>query len=164
MRASSTAEDPRALLDLCAGWAVGRGALHAGKLSKRSDWLREWNSRFFVLTCEEITWFPSAHTEQVTCASWRFAATGERRTIAVESSLSVTPKGDTLVVTGITGRVVVRAASPAELEAWQSALSALLLSLRQDASVARLYIRERASLFSSYAFSEHPHAGSRPRL
>ena len=62
------------LADLCAGWAVGRGALHAGELQKRSEWRRKYNARFFVLTCDELAWFPAPRTNELTCSSWRFTA------------------------------------------------------------------------------------------
>ena len=37
--------------------AVKQGALLAGPLLKRSDWLHLWNSRFAVLTTEALVWF-----------------------------------------------------------------------------------------------------------
>ena len=73
------------LADLCAGWAVGRGALLAGELLKRSSWKHEWNSRFFVLTVEELVWCASTRTDQMSCASWRFATGGERRATRIRA-------------------------------------------------------------------------------
>ena len=40
--------------EVAAGLAVAEGALIAGPLQKRSDWLRSWNSRFCVLTTEQV--------------------------------------------------------------------------------------------------------------
>ena len=42
------------VIDLTAGWAVGKGALHAGTLAKRSEWLKAFNPRFFILTVDEV--------------------------------------------------------------------------------------------------------------
>ena len=149
------------LADLCAGWAVGRGALHAGELQKRSEWRRKYNARFFVLTCDELAWFPAPRTNELTCSSWRFTAEGERRAITLHHQLSVGMKGDSLVIAGPGSAVIVKAASEAELHSWHASLTALVHGLRQDSRIARMYVRERASLFSSLAFAEHPHAGSR---
>ena len=103
------------LADLCAGWAVGRGALHAGELQKRSEWRRKYNARFVVLTCDELAWFPAPRTNELTCSSWRFTAEGERRAITLHHQLSVGMKGDSLVIAGPGSAVIVKAASEAEL-------------------------------------------------
>ena len=44
----------RVALELRAGRAVASGALLAGPLHKRSEWLHTWNRRFCVLTTEEL--------------------------------------------------------------------------------------------------------------
>ena len=151
--------------DLCAGWAVGKGALHAGMLRKRSEWLHEWNSRFFVLTTDGLVWFKEAKTNQLTCTSWRFDAGGvgaDRRVCAISAGLTVTNKGEHLVLSaGGTTHALLRAASAAELQAWESSITKLVRCLQLDVQLAREYVRERAVLFASQGFSEHPHAGSR---
>ena len=119
------------LADLCAGWAVGRGALHAGELQKRSEWRRKYNARFFVLTCDELAWFPAPRTNELTCSSWRFTAEGERRAITLHHQLSVGMKGDSLVIAGPGSAVIVKAASEAELHSWHASLTALVHGLRQ---------------------------------
>ena len=49
-------------LELRAGRAVASGALLAGPLHKRSEWLHTWNRRFCVLTTEELAWHRDTHT------------------------------------------------------------------------------------------------------
>ena len=46
--------------EVAAGLAVAEGALIAGPLEKRSDWLRSWNKRFCVLTTEQLAWHEGA--------------------------------------------------------------------------------------------------------
>ena len=51
MQDASSTSSP--LADLTAGWCVGMGAVHAGQLAKRSEWLHAFNPRFFIVTVEE---------------------------------------------------------------------------------------------------------------
>ena len=158
--------DSMAFSDLCAGWAVGKGALHAGLLSKRSQWLGHWNSRFFILTCDELVWFKSTKTDQISCSSWHFSTSGERRSIDLHAALTIGLVGGGLAITGpgISGSLVLRAASEAELASWNAAINNVLTGLTQHAQAAFAFVRERASLFSSHVFVEHPHCGSRNHL
>eukprot|EP00965_Chrysotila_dentata_P127761 4224508-Pleurochrysis_carterae.AAC.2 len=43
-------------LELLAGMAVAQGALHAGVVAKRSDWVHTWNERLAILSTESLTW------------------------------------------------------------------------------------------------------------
>ena len=62
MRASSNmsmankAPHADASIDMLAGYAVADGAVHAGPLAKRSDWLHSWNERLAILSTESLTW------------------------------------------------------------------------------------------------------------
>ena len=158
--------DPGLLPQLFAGWAVGKGALLAGALQKRSAWKKEWNGRFLIMTCEEVVWFRGGDTDRLSCASWHFYASNagaDRRCIRIHERLSFEVKNDVLIIQGKdkNSSVLIRAASPAELEAWYVALTSLQRGLLQDAETARRYVRDRASLLSTKAFHEHPHLGSR---
>lgn len=150
--------------DLCAGWAVGRGAVLAGDLQKRSEWKHEYNRRFFVLTTDELVWVKRERAEEVRCHSWRFAApTGERRHFTLRSGLSVVVGGEgTLTISGPgTKPFKLRANSEAEILAWKAAIYGVTSALLLDAQVASRYVKERSSLFAPGAFSELPHCGSR---
>ena len=59
------AERARVSSELRAGRAVAAGALLAGPLSKRSDWLHTWNKRFCVLTTEALSWHKDSGLEAV---------------------------------------------------------------------------------------------------
>lgn len=113
----------------------------------------------------ELTWWASALANQLTCTGgWRFAGEGERRVIHVHRDMTIAVKGgDALVISGgaSAATVLVKAASEAELSVWHNALCALVYGLQQDGQVARLFLRERASLFSPQPSAEHPHMGSR---
>ena len=153
--------------DLCAGWCVGKGALHAGTLSKRSDWLGKFNERFFVLTSDELAWFKGSSVDELTCAAWCFGTrgpSGERRALAIAADLKVVIASGTLTITSPgSATLVLRAASEAELQSWHAALSALIDALAQDTHIAFAFVRERAALFEK-AFAEHPACGSRNHL
>jgi len=162
--------DMTLVADMCAGWAVGKGALLAGSLRKRSDWLKEWNARFFVLTTNEIVWFSRSDIKELKCASWRFDTTSssatDRRAITILSGVTAEIKGDIMVVTSANGKdtIQVKAATEAELKAWRDAIEQVLLGLELDARLARTFVRERGLLFSDKGFEELPHTGSRNHL
>ena len=155
--------DSNHVLDIAAGWAVGRGAVVAGALRKQSDWKKAWNARFFVLTSEGLCWFPPERANQLFCANWFFAdAVGgdERRHFALMSHVTVHLVGDALKVLSGKSSVSLQAASSAELLAWQAALEQIVVTLRMDLRLAHAFVHQRAALFAS-SCTESPHIGSR---
>ena len=70
-------------LELKAGKAVASGALLAGPLAKRSEWLHTWNKRFCVLTTEELAW----HRDTGMSGADGIAAAGESRVLALPRQL-----------------------------------------------------------------------------
>jgi hypothetical protein len=138
--------------ELCAGAAVAAGALIAGPLEKRSDWLKSWNSRFVVLTTEQLAWFSDCTTGE-----------GGRR-VTLHSDLLVGLSEGTLTVSIKKGTppLLLRAASEAEIVAWHAALEGLVLAIVAEGKLARIFLREANFLsHSPQHFLEHPHLGSR---
>lgn len=147
--------------EICAGWAVGEGALLAGELLKRSQWKHAWNRRFFVLTTEELIWFRSARCEEVRCSRGRFEGR-ERRALTIDARLAVSIKDGCLHVVGGGGgsSVIMQAPSEPILEAWRAALAKLARQACVGTRTARLLVRQHAGTLSAAAF-ELLHAGSR---
>ena len=138
--------------DLRAGDAVAAGALVAGPLSKRSDWLHSWNKRFCILTTEELAWQrdPGAN------------ATSEWRTLSLltDVKLFVRDGGSTLVIQAEGAAQFFRAASEPELRMWHSQMRNIVEALQAEGRVARLHMRESQAHFAT-PFLEMPHIGSR---
>ena len=94
---------------------------HAGTLLKKSDWLKDWNVRFFVLTTEELVWFKARSTSELFCANGRFStkSTGPdaRRALPIHAGLnaSLTSAGLSITGPGVTSSLILRAGSDGEL-------------------------------------------------
>ena len=136
--------------DLKAGDAVAAGALLAGPLSKRSEWLHSWNKRFCILTTEELAWLPADRA-----GDWRSVILlSSLRLIVRESTLVLQPSGQA------NQQLSFRAASEPELRMWHAQIRAILDALQSEGRVARLHMRESSSRFT-VPFIEVPHIGSR---
>ena len=73
----NTPETRRTLnCELAAGAAVDRGALLAGPLAKRSEWLHAWNVRFCTLHTSHLSWQRTSHV----------AGSYEGRTVPLQSA------------------------------------------------------------------------------
>ena len=81
-------------MELRAGRAVAGGALLAGPLSKRSEWLHSWNRRFCVLTTEELAW----HREERGSGGGGGGGTSESRAVRVHSGMRLVAKDGVLLV------------------------------------------------------------------
>ena len=161
--------------EAAAGQAVAEGALIAGPLDKRSDFLRKWNSRFCVLTTEQLAWHvglsdgqgpaPASGGSKDGSANTRDAVGGGAwRCVVITSGVALSVPGDgALTIKPSASRDVLsfRAGSHAEMESWHAQLQGLIETLQEEAKLARLHMREIATLFDTRAFSEHPHIGSR---
>ena len=153
MWAWSPQKTPRSMAEQeaeAAGRAVAAGAIVAGNLNKRSDWLKSWNRRFFVLTTETLVWYSPS----------------EARSVALHSHMKLTAQPDGVLKLELgpasdPSAVYLSAASEAELRSWHGALRSLLDALQSEGRVARLHVRENASRFAAPPFAEHPHCGSR---
>lgn len=157
---SSTAvERARVSSELRAGRAVAAGALLAGPLSKRSEWLHTWNKRFCVLTTEELSW----HRDSGGAAE----AVSDSRVLRMHSKVHLIAKDGVLCITpgsapaAMAAPLWFSAASEPELRVWHRTLRALIDSLDAAARIARVHIHENGSRFSAAPFTELPHAGSR---
>lgn len=134
-----------------AGLAVAKGALLAGPLAKRSEWLHSWNIRFAVLTTEALLW-----QRELSGSSM------ERRALLLDSMTRLSVRNDSLLLQPSDGTTLwFRAASAAELSAWQQQLSMLLATLQTSARVVRLWMREHSAIIAGPPLAELPHAGSR---
>ena len=151
----SAADSARVALELRAGRAVAAGALLAGPLAKRSEWLHSWNRRFCVLTTEELSWSREGASAE---------PSSESRSVRMHSGVRLVARDGVLLLQSgkdATSALWFSAASEPELRVWHRTLRALIDSLDSSARVARIHVHENASLFSSAAFSELPHLGSR---
>ena len=113
-----------------------------------------------------VVWFKTNKASELTCSSWRFSTSrvaDERRHLVLHAGLNValTEKGLAITGTGAGSNLVLKAATTAELAAWQSAVGMLLAGLSRTARTAFAFVRERGSLFSPSVFVEHPFIGSR---
>ena len=143
-------------LELRAGRAVAGGALLAGPLAKRSEWLHTWNRRFCVLTTEELSWArEGTSVEPAGCESRAVRMHSGVRIVARDGVLLLQPSRDA------SNALWFSAASEAELRVWHRTLRALIDSLDSSARVARTHVHENASHFSAASFVELPHAGGR---
>ena len=151
--ASERSERLRVASELRAGRAVAAGALLAGPLSKRSEWLHSWNKRFCVLTTEELSWHKDSATESVS----------ESRAVRIHSQMLLVAKDGVLCLSPAKDAAPLwfSAASEAELHVWHRTLRALVDSLDAAARVARVHIHENGSRFSLAPFSEAAHIGTR---
>ena len=138
-------------LELLAGQAVADGALHAGPLTKRTEWLYSWKSRFVVLNTEAL--------------AWQHPSSGEWRALPMRSSTKMQIKDGCLVLQAPaedgSSSLWFKAASPPELRIWQTVVGDLIAALQAEAALARLLARERRDVISTPPFVELPHAGSR---
>jgi hypothetical protein len=149
--AQSTPDSKLRDADLKAGDAVAAGALVAGPLLKRSDWLHSWNKRFAILTPEELAW------QREPGAEWRSV------TLLSEVRTFVRDNGLTLIVQpadASSAQLCFRAASEPELLMWHSQIRSLLEALQAEGRVAFLHMRE-SSAYVSRPYEEIPHIGSR---
>ena len=149
--AQSTPDSKLRDADLKAGDAVAAGALVAGPLLKRSDWLHSWNKRFAILTPEELAW------QREPGAEWRSV------TLLSEVRTFVRDNGLTLIVQpadASSAQLCFRAASEPELLMWHSQIRSLLEALQAEGRVAFLHMRESSAYFSR-PYEEIPHIGSR---
>ena len=136
--------------DLKAGEAVALGALLAGPLFKRSEWLHSWNKRFCTLSTEELAWLPADRA-------------GEWRSVTLLSTVRLLVRESTLVLqpAGTSAhQYCFRAASEPELRMWHAQIRAILEGIQAEGRVARLHMRESCALFAA-PFVEVPHIGSR---
>ena len=148
------AERSRVSSELRAGRAVAAGALLAGPLSKRSDWLHTWNKRFCVLTTEALSWHKDSGLEAVS----------DSRVLRMHSKVHLIAKDGTLCIMHSKDQPAplwFSAASEPELRVWHRTLRALVDSLDAAARIARVHIHENGSRFSAAPFTELPHMGSR---
>eukprot|EP00966_Prymnesium_polylepis_P087122 2016078-Prymnesium_polylepis.1 len=139
-----------AAADLKAGEAVALGALLAGPLSKRSEWLHSWNKRFCTLTTEELAWLPADRA-------------GEWRSVTLLSTVRLLVRDATLVLQPAgtpAHQYCFRAASEPELRMWHAQIRAILEGIQAEGRVARLHMRESSARFAA-PFVEVPHIGSR---
>ena len=139
-------------LALRAGRAVGNGALLAGPLTKRSEWLHSWNRRFCVLTTEALSWHGDS------------GPGGPERSVRMHSGMRLIARDGTLLLQpgpDAAGALWFSAASEAELRVWHKTLRAHIDALQAEGRVARLHVRENGSRFAAPPFEERPHAGSR---
>ena len=150
----------RVALELRAGKAVAAGALLAGPLAKRSEWLRSWNRRFCVLTTEELAW----HRDTGTSGADGVVASGESRAVRIHSAMRLVARDGVLLLqpgADANSSLWFSAASEPELRVWHKTLRALIDALDAAARIARLHVHENASLFTPSPFTELPHIGSR---
>ena len=148
------AERARVSSELRAGRAVAAGALLAGPLSKRSDWLHTWNKRFCVLTTEALSWHKDSGLEAVS----------DSRVLRMHSKVHLRAKDGLLCIEHSKDQPAplwFSAASEPELRVWHRTLRALVDSLDAAARIARVHIHENGSRFSAAPFTELPHTGSR---
>ena len=167
-------------VELAAGQAVAEGALIAGPLEKRSDWVKSWNPRFCVLTTEQLAWHPGPGTsserlserlsdadapvDKRRSSTKESMGSGGWRCVVMSSGVTVGASGgETLTLQPGDSKDMLhfRASTPAETESWHVQLSTLVEALQAEAKLARLHLRESASLFDARTFMEHPHIGSR---
>ena len=124
------AERARVSSELRAGRAVAAGALLAGPLSKRSDWLHTWNKRFCVLTTEALSWHKDSGLEAVS----------DSRVLRMHSKVHLKATKDGLLcIEHSKDQPELRfsAASEPELRVWHRTLRALVDSLDAAARIAR---------------------------
>ena len=76
--------------ELAAGAAVDRGALLAGPLAKRSEWLHAWNVRFCSLFTSHFTW-------------QRTSSAAEGRAVPLQSAMAVAVRDECLCVQLLAG-------------------------------------------------------------
>ena len=108
--------------ELAAGAAVDRGALLAGPLAKRSEWLHAWNVRFCSLFTSHFTW-------------QRTSSAAEGRAVPLQSAMAVAVRDECLCVQLLAGpwagvALWFRPASDAELQMWAKTLRQLLDTLQ----------------------------------
>ena len=108
--------------ELAAGAAVDRGALLAGPLAKRSEWLHAWNVRFCSLFTSHFTW-------------QRTSSAAEGRAVPLQSAMAVAVRDECLCVQLLAGpwagvTLWFRPASDAELQMWAKTLRQLLDTLQ----------------------------------
>ena len=167
----STEESAAHAAEVAAGLAVAEGALIAGPLQKRSDWLRAWNTRFCVLTTEQLAWHPGPANSRPSGGgtAWQqqqaaLGGSGAWRCIVLGSGVTVSTGADgalALHASDARETLLFRGGSAAETEGWRAQLTALVETLQGEAKIARLHVRENAALFDARTFVEHPHIGSR---
>ena len=148
------AERARVSSELRAGRAVAAGALLAGPLSKRSDWLHTRNKRFCVLTTAALSWHKDSGLEAVS----------DSRVLRMHSKVHLKAKDGLLCIEHSKDQPAplwFSAASEPELRVWHRTLRALVDSLDAAARIARVHIHENGSRFSAAPFTELPHTGSR---
>ena len=90
----SSSDKQHVALALRAGKAVAAGALLAGPLAKRSEWLHTWNRRFCVLTTEELAW----HRDTGSSGADGVAAAGESRAVRIHSAMRLVAKDGVLLL------------------------------------------------------------------
>lgn len=157
---SPASDRQRVALELKAGRAVAAGALLAGPLAKRSEWLHSWNRRFCVLTTEELAW----HRDTGTSGADGVAAAGESRAVRIHSKMRIVQKdGVLLLQPGIESSSALwfSAASEPELRVWHKTIRGLIDALDAASRIAKLHVHENASRFSPQPFTELPHIGAR---
>ena len=115
-----TAMDPEHSMELRAGKAVAAGALLAGPLSKRSEWLHSWNRRFCVLSTEELTWCREGSHEQHVRGSSPISggSADSPRAVRIHSNMRLVAKEGVLLIQpgkDAAGSLWFSAASEAEL-------------------------------------------------
>jgi len=103
---------------------VNQGALLAGPLLKRSDWLHAWNPRFAVLTTEALAWLRLADGSEPMKAILLISS----------SPSSPFPSPPSLCF---------RASTPAELRSWHRVLGALLDDYDRHARAVQLLMQDR---------------------
>ena len=143
-------------MEMRAGQAVAAGALLAGPLAKRSEWLHSWNRRFCVLTTEELTWQSETALEGNSSTDTRSVRMHSGiRLVARDGVLMLQPSSDTA------SSLWFSAASEPELRVWYRTLRTLLDELDSATRIARLHVHENASRFCTADFEEMPHLGAR---
>ena len=155
-----SADAKRVALELRAGKAVAAGALLAGPLAKRSEWLHTWNRRFCVLTTEELAW----HKDTGSSGADGVAASGESRAVRIHSTMRIVAKDGVLLLQPgkePASSLWFSAASEPELRVWHKMLRSLIDNLDSTARIARLHVHENSSRFAPAPFAELPHIGSR---
>lgn len=149
--------------------AVKQGALLAGPLLKRSDWLHLWNSRFAVLTTEALVWFRLVggdvdHAKAIILHSGMHLAVRDGATL--ELLVDAAPSLEATASAGAPVAAVLcfRASTAAELRSWQRVLGNVLRGLQESTEAAYRLCRHRNRLFAPSPLLELPHVGSRNAL
>ena len=140
---------------------MAAGALLAGPLAKRSEWLHSWNRRFCVLTTEELAWHRDTGSSG---ADGVVAATGESRAVRIHSRMRLVARDGVLLLQPgkePASSLWFSAASAPELQVWHRTLRNLIDELETACRIAKLHVHENASRVQPAPFHELPHLGTR---